>query len=128
MYKTILVRELIDDGDRLLQELDRQQFPISAAFWYDSPERLTWNLYIVSEVSHQPGPLEGYMRIQKAMAALREVSLSLDDIIVLGPRSSAFRDLRRSIEGVSQMSASGKRVNLEGLTLEDAYIYRWSYE
>jgi hypothetical protein len=136
MYKTILVKELIEDGDRLLQELDRQRFPVAAAFWYDSPERLTWNLYIVSEVAHQPGPLEGYMRIQKAMAALekatsigiKRLSLSLDDIVVLGPRSTAFRDLRRSIEGVSQMSASGQRVNLEGVALEDAYIYRWSYD
>ncbi len=128
MYKTILVKELIEDGDRLLQELDRRQFPISAAFWYDSPERLAWNLYIVSEVAHEPGPLEGYIRIQLAMAGLKGVSLSLDDIVILGPRSMAFRDLRRTIEGVSQMSASGKKVNLEGVPLEDSYIYRWSYE
>ncbi len=128
MYKTILVKELIEDGDRLLQELDRRQFPISAAFWYDSPERLAWNLYIVSELAHEPGPLEGYMRIQQAMAGLKGVSLSLDDIVILGPRSTAFRDLRRTIEGVSQMSASGKKVNLEGVPLEDSYIYRWSYD
>jgi hypothetical protein len=128
MYKTILVKELVEDGDRLLQELDRQEFPITAAFWYDSPERLAWNLYIVSEFSHQPGPLEGYMRIQKALAALPEVYLSLDDIVILGPRSSAFKDIRKSIEGVSQMSTSGTRVVLEGVPLEDAYIYRWSYE
>jgi len=128
MYKTILVKELIEDWDRLLQEIDRRQFPISAAFWYDSTLRLAWNLYIVSEVAHEPGPLEGYIRIQLAMAGLKGVSLSLDDIVILGPRSMAFRDLRRTIEGVSQMSASGKKVNLEGVPLEDSYIYRWSYE
>jgi hypothetical protein len=128
MYKTILVKELIEDGERLLQELDRRQFPITAAFWYDSPERLAWNLYIVSEVAHQPGPLEGLMRIQQAMAGLKDASFSLGDILVLSPRSTAFRDLRRTIEGVSQMSASGKRVNLEGVPLQDAYIYRWSYD
>jgi hypothetical protein len=128
MYKTILVRELIEDGDRLLKELDRRQFPISAAFWYDSPERLTWKLYLVSEIAHQPGPLEGYIRIQQAMADLGEASFSLDDIVVLSPSSSAFRDLRKTIEGVSQMSISRKRVNLEGMDLGDAYVYRWSYD
>ncbi len=127
MYKTILVKELIEDGNKLLQELDRRHFPISAAFWYDSPERLAWNLYIVSEIAYESGPLEGFMRIQQALAGLMGVSLSLDDIIVLSPQSTAFRDLRRTIEGVSQMSASGKKVNLEGVPLEDAYIYRWSY-
>jgi hypothetical protein len=127
MYKTILVKELIEDGGKLLQELDRRDFPVTAAFWYDSPERLAWNLHIVSEVAHAPGPLEAYMRIQQALAGLKGVSLSLDDIVVLSPQSTSFRDLRRTIEGVSQMSASGKRVNLEGVPLEDAYIYRWSY-
>ena len=128
MYKTILVKELIEDGEKLLQELDRQHFPISAAFWYDSPDRDAWNLYIVSEAAHQPGPLEAYMRIQQAMAGLKLTSLSVDDIVVLSPQRSAFRDLRRTIEGVSQMSVSGKRVKLEGVPLQDAYVYRWLYE
>jgi hypothetical protein len=128
MYKTILVKELIEDGERLLQELDRRDFPVTAAFWYDSPERLAWNLYIVSEVAHRPGPLEAYMQIQQAMATLNGVSLSLDDIVVLSPERTQFRDLRRTIEGVSQMSVSGERVNLEKVPLQDAYIYRWSYE
>jgi hypothetical protein len=128
MYKTILVKELIEDGEKLLQELDRRHFPMTAAFWYDSPDRLAWNLYIVSEVAHQPGPLEAYMRIQQAMAALNGVSLSLDDIVVLSPQRTQFRDLRKTIEGVSQMSVTGERVNLERVPLQDAYIYRWSYE
>jgi HEPN domain len=82
---------------------------------------------VVREV-HQPGPLEAYMQIQQAMGALDGLSLSLDDIIVIGPRSTAFRELRKTIEGVSQMSVSGKRVSLEGAAHEDAYIYRWSYD
>jgi hypothetical protein len=128
MYKTILVKELIEDGENLLQELDRRHFPISAAFWYDSPDRDAWNLYIVSEAAHQPGPLEAYMRIQQAMGGLKLMSLSVDDIVVLSPQRSAFRDLRRTIEGVSQMSVSGERVKLEGVPLQDAYVYRWLYE
>jgi hypothetical protein len=128
MYKTILVKELIEDGKELLQELDRRHFPISAAFWYDSPDRDAWNLYIVSEAAHEPGPLEAYMRIQQAIAELKLRSLSVDDIVVLSPQRSAFRDLRRTIEGVSQMSASGERVKLEGVPLQDAYVYRWLYE
>jgi hypothetical protein len=128
MYKTILVKELIEDGERLLQELDRRHFPITAAFWYDSPERLAWNLYIVSEVAHQPGPLEAYMQVQQAMAALNGLSLSLDDIVVLSPERTQFRDLRKAIEGVSQMSVTGERVSLERVPLQDAYVYRWSYE
>jgi hypothetical protein len=99
MYKTILVKELIEDGERLVQELDRRHFPITAAFWYDSPERDAWNLYIVSEVAHQPGPLEAYMQIRQAMAALNGLSLSLDDIVVLS------EDSRRPLSVMSETDA-----------------------
>ncbi|HEV2232846.1 MAG TPA: hypothetical protein VGV68_05515 [Terriglobia bacterium] len=128
MLKTILVKELVDDGEKLLQELDRRQFPITAAFWYESPERQRWKIYIVSDAAHQLGPLEGYKRVQEAMGALGGLSFALDDVAVWSPRSSTFRELRRTIEGVSQTSVSGERVHLEGAALEDAYIYRWSYE
>ncbi len=128
MYKTILVKELIEDGDKLVQELHRQQFPITAAFWYDSPERQEWNLYIVSEVAHEPGLREAIRRVREALAALKGVSLSLDDIVILSPQRMQFQDLRRTIEGVSQMSVTGERVNLERVPMQDAYVYRWSYD
>jgi len=128
MYKTILVKELIEDGEKLLQELDRQHFPTTAAFWYDSPERQEWNLYIVSEVAHEPGLREAIRRVREALAALKGVSLSLDDIVILSPQRTQFRDLRRTIEGVSQMSVTGERVNLERVPMQDAYVYRWSYD
>ena len=128
MHKTILVKEVIEDGERLVQELDRRHFPLTAAFWHDSPEREAWNLYIVSETAHDAGPLEAYTQIRQAMAALNGQSLSLDDIVVLGPERTQFRDLRKTIEGVSQMSVTGERVSLERVPLQDAYIYRWSYE
>jgi hypothetical protein len=128
MYKTILVKELIEDGDRLVQELDRQQFPITAAFWYDSPERQEWNLYIVSEVAHEPGLREALTRIRQAMAKLKGLSLSMDDIVILSPQRMQFQDLRKTIEGVTQMSVTGERVNLERVPMQDAYVYRWSYD
>jgi hypothetical protein len=54
--------------------------------------------------------------------------LSLDDIVILSPQRTQFRDLRRTIEGVSQMSVTGERVNLERVPMQDAYVYRWSYD
>ena len=39
-----------------------------------------------------------------------------------------FQDLRKTIEGVSQMSVTGERVNLERVPMQDAYVYRWSYD
>lgn len=125
MYKTVLVKELLEDGERLLQELDRQRFPIVAALWYYVPERMNWKLIIVSEAANAPGPLEAYMRIQTAMSRLKSLEISLDDVLVMGPRTRDFQDLRRTIEGVTRVALSGEHVNLEGVVFEDAYVYRW---
>jgi len=58
-----------------------------------------------------------------SFAALKGVSLSLDDIVILSPQRTQFRDLRRTIEGVTQMSVSGERLNLERIPMQDAYVY-----
>jgi len=33
MYKTILVNESIEDGEKLIKKLEERKFPIIAAFW-----------------------------------------------------------------------------------------------
>ncbi len=124
MYKTVLVKDLVEDGERLLQKLEVQKFPISAALWYYVPERMNWMLVIVSEVARH-GSLEAYMRIEQAMAGLKTLTLSLDDILVMSPHTRQFEDLRRTIEGVTQMGPPGQRISLDGMYFEDAYVYRW---
>jgi hypothetical protein len=100
-------------------------FPIHAALWYDDSERMGWKLIIVSTVAGRPGPLEAYMRIRHALAKLKGMGLSMDDILVMSPESRAFQDLRITIEGVSQVAAPGQPVSLEGIAFEGAYVYRW---
>ncbi len=125
MYKTILVRELIDDGEKLLDKLDRHHFAMYAALWYYVPERMNWKLIIVSEIVHSSGALEAYKRIDRAMGALKKTSFSLDDILVMSPHTTEFEDLRRTIEGVTQMGPPGQRISLDSMYFEDAYVYRW---
>ncbi|HTV55814.1 MAG TPA: hypothetical protein VMI06_13000, partial [Terriglobia bacterium] len=76
MYKTILVKALVEDGEKLLQQLDRQRFPIVAALWYYVPERMNWKFIIISEAANAPGPLEAYMQIQTAMSRLKGLEIS----------------------------------------------------
>jgi hypothetical protein len=129
MYKTVLVKEqlgqLVEDGESLLKELDRADFPVSAALWYFVPERETWKLIVVSPVAHERGPLQARVRIEKALSGLSGSSLDMGDILVMSPRSRQFQELRANIEGVSQSGSSGQRVPLSGVIFEDAVIYRW---
>lgn len=124
MYKTILVRQMIDEGACLLQKLDARGIPVRAALWYDDAEKLAWKLVIVTSVASNPGPLEAYLQIQLAMKGLG-LSISLDDIIVMSPTSRKFEDLRRIMEGVTKGTFLHPKDPSHGAAFDDAYVYRW---
>ena len=86
MYKTILVKQMIEDGAQLLRRLDERGVPVRAAAWFDDPEKAAWKLVIVTSVAANPGPLEAYMQIQHAMSGMN-LSVALDDITVMSPSS-----------------------------------------
>jgi hypothetical protein len=124
MYKTILVKQMIDDGAKLLTKLDDLSLDVRAAAWFDDPEKMAWKLVIVSSAASNPGPLEGYMQIQRAMNGLG-VNIALDDIVVMGPNSRKFEDFRRTLEGVAKGAFLDPKGSSEGVAFDDAYIYRW---
>jgi hypothetical protein len=124
MYKTILVKQMIDDGSKLLKKLDARGVPVSAAAWFDDPERLAWKLVVVTSAASNPGPLEAYLQIQIAMNGL-DLSFSLDDIVVMSPSSQNFERFRRIMEGVTQGALLHPKGSAEGVAFDDAYIYRW---
>ncbi|MFY9907329.1 MAG: hypothetical protein WAM43_20445 [Terriglobales bacterium] len=124
MYKTVLVKQLIEDGAKLLERLDKIGFPIQAAVWFYDPEKMSWKLVVVSSVAGDPGPLEAFMRIQVAMNG-PDLSLSLDDIIVMSPASRKFEEFKRTMEGVARGALLSPRVSPEGVVFDDAYVYRW---
>lgn len=125
MYKTVLVREMIDDGAKLLRRLvDDLAIPVRAAAWFDDPEKSAWKFVIVTSVASNPGPLEAYLQIQKAMNGL-QLSISLDDIVVMNPNSRKFQEFKRTIEGVAQGALLHPKGNSEGVAFDDAYVYRW---
>jgi len=124
MYKTILVKQMIEDGARLLQRLDETDVPVRAAAWFDDPEKMAWKLIIVSPAASKPGPLEAYMRIQHAMMGL-ELNIALDDIVVMSPSSRKFESFRRTMEGVAKGALLHPKGSSEGVAFDDAYVYRW---
>jgi hypothetical protein len=116
MYKTVMVKQMIDEGAELLRKLDDGGIPVQAAAWFDDPEKLSWKLVIVTPVAELVGPLEAYLQIQKAMSGLK-TSIALDDIIAMGPSSRKFQEFRRTMEGAATPSV--------GVAFDDAYVYRW---
>jgi len=124
MYQTVWVREMIEDGRKLLKALDDLGVPVRAALWFDDPEKMAWKLVIVTSVASSPGPLEAYLQIQRAMNGLN-LKIALDDITVMSPSSRKFQEFRRTMEGVAGEEFLRQKDPSEGVAFEDAYVYRW---
>jgi hypothetical protein len=124
MYKTVLVKEMVEDGARLLHRLDERGIPVRAAVWFDDPEKSAWKLVIVTSVAANPGPLEAYLQIQHAMTGMN-LTLALDDITVMSPASRAFEEFKRNMEGVVKAATLHPKNPAMGVSFDDAYVYRW---
>lgn len=124
MHKTALVEWQIEDGRKLLEQLDAQRFPVSAALWYYLPERETWSLVIVSSIADTKGPHYGYTRIQKALAKTETTSLELDDITLVGKQDPKFIELRIAVGTPWPESLGGRARPVR--PSEDTYVYRWA--
>ena len=124
MYKTVLVKQMIDDGDRLIKGLLSKGIPVRAALWFNDPDMAAWKLFIITPVASQPGPLEAYMQIQPVWSKFA-LSFGLDDIVVMGPDSTRFKQFQRQIEGASRVSLLDPRGAKRNIAFDDAYIYRW---
>ena len=71
MVKASLVESDIEDGRRLLDELNKldSRFLVRAAFWFYRPEVFEWRLFIATPLVNQRGPASAYTDIQGALRA-----------------------------------------------------------
>ncbi len=123
MYKKVLVEDLIKDGKLLVEALERNRFPITAAVWYDFPE-MPWMLVIVSTAVDQIGPMAAYGRVQRALQTVKSAQLALSDISLMSPQSQEFENLRSLISTPGRLGQSTASGPARGLVFEDAYVYR----
>ena len=64
MYSAVLVAHAIEEGQRLLERLKKERFPVSAALWYHVPDSSHWVLVIATPVVSRVGPTAAYTRLQ----------------------------------------------------------------
>lgn len=124
MYTPILVNgggELIADGGKLVKKLEERHFPISAAFFRYPDEEHLPQLVIVSPLVGQDGPLKVYGEVNKAVDELgSEVHFGMNDIDVMSPSWSEFRDLSAAL------TRSGVEFNANGMAVGNYFLYRWN--
>jgi hypothetical protein len=80
MVKKTLVAELIADGAKLLDRLDKQNFPVDAMFWVELPERDYWRLVIASSIVGVHGAKAAYTKIGEVLRGTSMAGLDLTEI------------------------------------------------
>jgi hypothetical protein len=121
MVKKKLVEGLVEDGARLLKELDRKDFRVESMFWAHLSDEDYWRLIIASPVVSDQGSGAGYQILNEVLEKLQLAGLSLEDISLVAPDSPQFRNL------LSLAAASGRlATGPEWIEFEDAIVYRWT--
>jgi hypothetical protein len=132
MYKTLLVEELVKEGETLLHLLEKRRLQIAAALWHYIEDLDRWRLIIVfSSLVDREGPLRAYTRIQEVLADMQAKELLLSDISVMGVNDYGFRELRSQVGQsvpISSRIRSPWRRNQKLSRLADAIIYRWDVQ
>lgn len=120
MVKEVLVEAAIDDGARLLAELDRAQFPVDSMFWVQLPEVGHWRLVIGSRLVRDQGSRVAYERLGTLLRKA-DVGLSLMNISVFEPDSAELSSLLSAVEMSGRVVAGAS-----WLTFGDGVVYRWT--
>ena len=125
MAAAILVERDIKDGRALIQQLDKDKFPVTAAFWYYYSEWEKWRLIVASPVVESHGQTEGYRRLIESLKLLqhrktRSFALESGNIELVKPSDRLPILLGRAIRTEVRLSWNV----IDGTLIEDAYIYR----
>ena len=128
MDSTSLVEPAIEDGRALLAALDAKGVKITAAYWFFLSEPNEWRLILATPLVDSKGPRDAYQQIQQILQSqLPNGKLSLDLISVVSPNNPQVRALSSALTtgpGITGIRFSRNTVN--GIFIEDAYIYRLS--
>ncbi len=120
MYKTVLVAADIEEGRRILQELEKRHLQMTAAFWFRDEDD-DWELVVVSPEVMEKGTNKVYTMVALMLKELsadpcKPLQFPLDRIRVVGPNTLLYQTVR---------DHSGLRYGpvREGYAM-DSYIYK----
>ena len=133
MAKDILVTDMLSEqmikaGAKLVERLDVDKSEVKSAFWLFFQEERLWKLIIASTLVASEGPRNFYKRVVSANQQADEVEsvLSLNDISVTGVDHQIVQLLRLIGTGIGISGIRFSRNSINGVFIEDAYIYRSS--
>jgi hypothetical protein len=131
MVEKELVTDDIASGEDALKAPDKERVKVRSAFWFYDPDSAEYRLILAMPAVDREGPSKAYKLVQRALLKHR-VKLPLRRVVVMGVNEPLPKGVRRVVgsvppdsEGERIRARIGRRV-VDGLTIEDAYVYRSS--
>ncbi|MGQ9919746.1 MAG: hypothetical protein ACUVRZ_00275 [Desulfobacca sp.] len=126
MAKETLVNEYIEETIDLINELDKNGFPIEAALWYYLSESEEWQFLIATKLVDEAGKKAAYQRLFDLINSNNILKITpLRKITIISPQDPLISILRLAIftgPHLSKMRFQNSFIN--NVFTEDALIYR----
>jgi len=128
MYTQTLVDKLIQDGERLLVEMENADLDPTAVFWFFNPELETWKLVVSFPAYDGISTQEAYREMQHLRSRPQpEIAIPLNDIALQSSHSPLVGAVRRAVRPLPTSDRKGFHYIGETVNnqfIGDVYIYR----
>lgn len=123
--------EMLAAGEALINQLDKSDAKVAAAFWLLDSSEENWELTLVSPLVDSEGPRNYYKRINdiNTLAKPDEAIISLHDIRVSNTNNRIVNALKHSVLGKAILGNNRLGRNTLGdVYFEDMYLYRMDWK
>ena len=126
MVSTTLVDTQIEDGEKILRQLDADRFNVDSALWFFESEKEKWIFLIATPLVKSIGPKNAYAKIKKSLDNVKPKSTTLE-VALIKPDHDLLRVLKSAFKVVPKFAHMRLTNNvINGTLIEDALIYRLS--
>lgn len=97
MGTTVLVEELINQGEIFILYLLENKWKIDAAFWNQDKESLEWKLYLSIPLKRE-GARSIYLKLTKRISTIeKSISINVYDIKLVNPKSEIVNTVKCAV-------------------------------
>jgi hypothetical protein len=117
---------MIEDGQRIIEQLSHDGFEVTTAFWLKKAENGRWYFYVVSPVIEKEGSFVGYQQLQLSIRRLGSKWIDPLEARLIGPKNPIARDVLAVHQHAPGAKASPMwwgGTQLGNVSVEDAYLY-----
>ena len=93
MDTNTLVDDKVEDGEKLIDGLVRENVPVLAACWVKPADEDRWSLYIATPLVDERGLLEAYREVHRLFRSLGDFWIDTSDVMLIGAHHAITREV-----------------------------------